>query len=148
MREKCYNHPERKVLSRCHSCKRYFCEECLLVGPEYYYCKDERCQEVYRKEMAQHVSSDVVTSKNENKDQEPKKHRSATLRLSGYGGIVGAMIALIGISIYVTSDFNPNKGPWLSVKQNLLIFVVTVVFYFIGSFVGYVVSRIIDVKHN
>lgn len=62
MKEKCYNHPEKKALSRCHSCKRYSCEECLLVGPEYYYCTDEHCQEAYRKEVAQHVSSGAVTS--------------------------------------------------------------------------------------
>lgn len=51
MKNKCYNHPDRRALSICHSCKRYFCEDCLVVGVEYYYCKSPECQKVYKREM-------------------------------------------------------------------------------------------------
>jgi ankyrin repeat protein len=44
MKNKCYNHPDRIALSFCHSCGRYFCEECLVEGIEYYYCKAPECQ--------------------------------------------------------------------------------------------------------
>jgi hypothetical protein len=40
----CYNHPERKAYSICHSCGRHFCEECLTEGIDYYYCKSPECQ--------------------------------------------------------------------------------------------------------
>ena len=45
MKEKCTNHPNKNSLSFCHSCGKYFCEDCLDVGEEYYYCKEEKCQE-------------------------------------------------------------------------------------------------------
>jgi len=44
MKEKCFNHPDRKSISFCHSCGKYYCEECLSVGKEYYYCKAKKCQ--------------------------------------------------------------------------------------------------------
>jgi len=44
MKEKCSNHPERNSLSFCHSCGKYYCEGCLDVGDEYFYCKEEKCQ--------------------------------------------------------------------------------------------------------
>ena len=46
-REKCHNHPNRRALSFCHSCRLFFCQECLIDGGEYYYCKNDRCQEKY-----------------------------------------------------------------------------------------------------
>ena len=44
MKDKCFNHPDKESLAPCHSCGKYFCEECLTEGREYYYCKDEQCQ--------------------------------------------------------------------------------------------------------
>jgi len=44
MEERCFNHPNKKAVAPCHSCGKYFCEECLTEGGEYYYCKDEQCQ--------------------------------------------------------------------------------------------------------
>lgn len=41
---KCPNHPEKDVLSFCHSCGEYLCRECLVDGKEYYYCKKDECQ--------------------------------------------------------------------------------------------------------
>jgi hypothetical protein len=43
--ENCYNHPERKAYSVCHNCGKYFCEDCLTAGPEFYYCKSPECQQ-------------------------------------------------------------------------------------------------------
>ena len=42
--EYCYNHPERKTYSICHSCGKHFCEESLTSGAEYYYCSSPECQ--------------------------------------------------------------------------------------------------------
>jgi len=44
MKEKCSNHPDKYSVSFCHSCGKYFCENCLSVGTTYYYCKDKKCQ--------------------------------------------------------------------------------------------------------
>jgi hypothetical protein len=40
----CFTHPTRQALSFCHSCRRYFCSDCLVESEEFYYCKDETCQ--------------------------------------------------------------------------------------------------------
>jgi len=32
MKEKCFNHPDKKAISYCHSCGKYFCEDCLSIG--------------------------------------------------------------------------------------------------------------------
>jgi hypothetical protein len=50
MNERCFNHPDKKSLAPCHSCKKYFCEECLTEGREYYYCGDEQCQALKNQE--------------------------------------------------------------------------------------------------
>lgn len=44
MEHYCYNHPERKAYSICHHCGKSFCEDCLVDGGEYYYCKNPECQ--------------------------------------------------------------------------------------------------------
>ena len=44
MKEKCYIHPDRNALAPCHACGKYYCEECLIEGKEYYYCQKEECQ--------------------------------------------------------------------------------------------------------
>lgn len=41
--QSCCNHPERKALSFCHHCGRYYCFECLKEGSEFYYCKSPQC---------------------------------------------------------------------------------------------------------
>jgi uncharacterized RDD family membrane protein YckC len=48
---KCPNHPEKDVLSFCHSCGEYLCRECLVDGKEYYYCKKEECQKAKMNEL-------------------------------------------------------------------------------------------------
>lgn len=46
----CINHPDRKALSICHGCGKYFCESCLSEGEEFYYCQSASCQELLKKE--------------------------------------------------------------------------------------------------
>jgi hypothetical protein len=47
----CRNHPGLKVLGSCHSCHDWFCHECLLEGPEYYYCKKQKCRSAFQEEV-------------------------------------------------------------------------------------------------
>jgi hypothetical protein len=49
----CYNHPNEKALSVCHSCGKDYCAECLSEGKEYYYCKNPECQKILNKELQQ-----------------------------------------------------------------------------------------------
>lgn len=50
MEYNCFTHPTRQALSFCHSCGRYFCSDCLVGSEEFYYCKDETCQNKLREE--------------------------------------------------------------------------------------------------
>lgn len=45
MENYCLIHSDRKSLNFCKVCKNYYCVECLDEGPEYYYCKNEECQQ-------------------------------------------------------------------------------------------------------
>jgi hypothetical protein len=47
----CRFHPERKALSFCHHCRKYYCFDCLKEGPEHYYCNDPKCQEALKQEQ-------------------------------------------------------------------------------------------------
>jgi len=46
----CTNHPDKKALSVCHGCGKYYCESCLDEGEEFYYCKSAVCQELLKGE--------------------------------------------------------------------------------------------------
>ena len=50
MSERCIEHPEKPALNFCHSCKQYFCEECLIAGDEFYYCNKNKCQSMLNEE--------------------------------------------------------------------------------------------------
>jgi hypothetical protein len=54
----CANHPDRKATSFCHVCKGYFCPECLVEGPDYYYCKADACQREYSQAVQDQRSSE------------------------------------------------------------------------------------------
>ena len=56
----CKNHSNVKALSFCHSCKEYFCENCLEESIEFYYCKKNSCQEAKRGEAAAHDEVDKL----------------------------------------------------------------------------------------
>lgn len=62
MIQHCVNHPEKEALSFCHSCGKYFCNECLVEGNEYYYCNSEKCQEELKKEIG-NSSLQIKTTK-------------------------------------------------------------------------------------
>ena len=47
----CINHPDRKAWGFCHFCREYYCEECLVRGNEYYYCKNVGCIQSHRVEQ-------------------------------------------------------------------------------------------------
>ena len=51
-RKHCLYHPDRKALSFCHNCGNWFCAECLVEGPNYYYCMAGPCQNACEKERA------------------------------------------------------------------------------------------------
>ncbi len=68
MAERCFIHPDRKSSAPCHSCGRYFCEECLTEGEEYYYCREEHCQtlkaqETDRLRVAKELESNLIKQK-------------------------------------------------------------------------------------
>ncbi len=58
--ENCGNHPERKAISVCHGCGKYFCKSCLDEGKEFYYCKSPSCQELLKKESGAELSSRII----------------------------------------------------------------------------------------
>ena len=62
--ENCYNHPERKAYSVCHSCGRPFCEECLTAGTEFYYCKSPECQQKLKEDTGRESYTRQITCPN------------------------------------------------------------------------------------
>ncbi len=68
MEHNCYNHPERRAYSICHNCGKSFCEDCLVEGGEYYYCKNTACQKVLREknpEPQTFSNNEIVTQLSE-----------------------------------------------------------------------------------
>lgn len=61
MEENCSNHPEIKALRFCHSCGKYFCDDCLVEGEGYYYCNDKRCLSVKSKDEATILKKEVIS---------------------------------------------------------------------------------------
>ena len=55
----CFKHPGSKASSFCHSCGKYYCEECLTEGPEYWYCKDIECQKQYKLDIKDYADKVV-----------------------------------------------------------------------------------------
>ena len=66
MEDKCYNHPNKNVLSVCHSCGRYFCSDCLTAGAEYYYCYNVQCQLAMQSEPSKDIEKQRVFPKESN----------------------------------------------------------------------------------
>ncbi len=62
MRKYCKYHPEKEALSFCHTCGEYLCEDCLVEGKDYYYCKRVACQKALQKEIDNY--KEVEQSKN------------------------------------------------------------------------------------
>jgi len=49
--EKCFNHKDKEAINFCHNCKNHFCSDCLIEGPNFYYCKSDQCQKVLDREI-------------------------------------------------------------------------------------------------
>ena len=62
MEQNCFTHPTRKALSFCHSCGRSFCSDCLVEGEEFYYCRDEACQNALRQDAVKVVEERKIQS--------------------------------------------------------------------------------------
>ena len=60
----CYNHPAKKAYSICHNCGRYFCEDCLTAGAEFYYCKSPECHKKLAKEIERKPVNKEITCPN------------------------------------------------------------------------------------
>ena len=56
----CINHSNIKSFNICNVCKNYFCEKCLVEGPEYYYCKSEKCQLELNNILSNKIKSDSL----------------------------------------------------------------------------------------
>ncbi|MFZ3091822.1 MAG: hypothetical protein WA240_14535 [Nitrospirota bacterium] len=84
MKEKCSNHPNKNSLSFCHSCGKYFCEDCLNEGEEYYYCKEEKCQLLLKKEKLRlqiiKIKKDSPEDTEKAKNQEVDDLRAAFIK--------------------------------------------------------------------
>jgi uncharacterized RDD family membrane protein YckC len=46
--DKCINHPEKNAFTKCDSCGRSYCEECLQKSGDKYYCYHHGCQLVLK----------------------------------------------------------------------------------------------------
>jgi len=84
VKEKCYNHPERDALSRCHLCGRYFCSECLTKGVEYYYCHSEQCQVALQSELKKIEESKPATTTETSQPEKTASDMKKDLRSWGF----------------------------------------------------------------
>ncbi|MCJ7833357.1 MAG: hypothetical protein MUQ20_03105 [Deltaproteobacteria bacterium] len=50
-REKCFFHKDKEAIKYCHNCNNHFCNDCLVEGPNFYYCKSDQCQKVLDREI-------------------------------------------------------------------------------------------------
>ncbi len=64
MNKHCKNHESIKSVNICHSCGESFCENCLVDGATYFYCKNENCQRELQKELADAAKIDQEKRKN------------------------------------------------------------------------------------
>ena len=118
VKEKCYNHPERDALSRCHLCGRYFCSECLTKGAEYYYCHSEQCQVALQSELKKIEESKPATTTETSKPAKTVSDMKKDLRSWGFW--------LIGIGIISTvlaGILDPIWGGVLIVLGVLTLFI-------------------------
>jgi len=56
----------------------------------------------------------------------------------GKGMFAGMVVGVIGGSMYAMSDLNPNKGSFLSIETNLILFSCPIV----GALLGYLVDKL------
>ena len=99
MEKKCKNHPEQDAISFCHSCGDSYCRECLIEGPEYYYCKKEICKNKMQNDILSYSKVEHV------KDEKNKYKLLYEYKKSKFPFItISLIIALIMSSLL--GDFN------------------------------------------
>jgi hypothetical protein len=49
--EKCFYHKDKDAINFCHHCNNHFCSDCLIEGPNFYYCKSDQCKEFLDREI-------------------------------------------------------------------------------------------------
>ena len=109
MKKNCFNHPGKEALSSCHSCGRHFCADCLTEGLEYYYCKNEKCQEAYEIELGQKKKSDEESEIKNLKRRRPTVALLLSFLTIGlgqtYNGQIkrGTVLYLMGLSFLILS---------------------------------------------
>jgi len=110
MKEKCHTHPDRNALSFCHSCGKHYCEECLTDGGEYYYCKEEKCQN----DKAQETSRIEVTTKENEIILKQKWKETSNNFYKKTSKILAVVWVLLTIFLFIIVPSYKIKNPiWL-----------------------------------
>lgn len=91
MKHYCKNHPNKIALSLCHSCGEYYCFDCLNEGLEYYYCKNEKCNNIYFNEPINRINADTKT-KSLSKESKFIKQTSIVLVLLSFIALIYSTI--------------------------------------------------------
>jgi hypothetical protein len=112
MTESCSNHPNKKSLSICHSCGRPFCQDCLVLGNEFYYCKEEQCQVLLRQENSRFEKTEEAIA-----EFSIQRWRESSRRFYGIAGLI-LCIAWILLTVFLLLTVSPDKKQspyWLPV---------------------------------
>jgi len=56
-KQKCHNHPDKNAIGICASCRRSFCEDCLIEISDYYCCVSETCKNTFEKAKHNAIAS-------------------------------------------------------------------------------------------
>ncbi len=100
MKGKCSNHPDKNSISFCHSCGKLLCENCLSVGKEFYYCKDDKCQLLLNEEDNQYrLVDDKINSVSDQRwKEESNPFYRKTIKILSILWIILTLFFLVVIS--------------------------------------------------
>ena len=123
MKDTCPQHPNQSEVEQCHSCKSYFCKDCLIEGPPLFFY----CYSCKNKDTSNHPNGTYQKS-HKIPIVDISSKRSAQLGITGIASIVSILIiiglegegaAVVGIIIaacIVFSQINwrcPSCGKYL-----------------------------------
>lgn len=129
MNQQCHNHPDRRALSFCHSCNRFFCPECLTEGKEYYYCLDSVCQIALQRELSSTQAQQVQLSDEPHAAAIKKPIRtgwSLWWKLNPY--LIFRLALPIGLAYWIASSILTNSSSEESLSISTLLLLI-----FLGS---------------